>query len=156
MKKTTKTVLSSVTIVVIALVAYYVVNTWRVVKYGIPEAYAAWDCATLAIEFMDTHDGAWPRSWDELFSSVQTMTNGSRVLRGHSGENIRQISELTRVVWDADRQGLLRVNDDDTGLRVPVITRPDGSAFKTVWAAAEPNAMIWDYLKTRSAPVGPR
>ena len=143
-------------VLAIASVAYFTVHAWRTVTYGIPEAYAAWDCATLAIEFMDTHDGAWPKSWDDLFSAAQTMTNGTRVLRGQSAGNIEVISDLTRVVWDADTQGLLNVKDEDVALRSPVITRPDGKAFEPVWADAEPNAMIWDYLKTRSVTGGPR
>ena len=30
------------------------------------DSYAVWDAALVVIHHMETHDGAWPRNWQEL------------------------------------------------------------------------------------------
>ena len=74
MKKPTKRILIAVGLAVWAAVAYIGFHMWRTVTQ-IPEAYAAWDAATLVIEHLDTHGGAWPRSWEELFAAATAFAD---------------------------------------------------------------------------------
>ena len=98
MKKPTKRILIAVGLAVWAAVAYIGFHMWRTVTQ-IPEAYAAWDAATLVIEHLDTHGGAWPRSWEELFAAATTLPRNGRRLQGTSPD---RLAKLVRIDWNAD------------------------------------------------------
>lgn len=150
MKKPVKRMLVGVGVVVLIAVAYIGFDMWRTVKQ-IPEAYAAWDSATLVIEYMDTHDGAWPRSWDEVFSAAKTLPNGNRGLRGHNSNTVARIAGLVRIDWSADPHVLTHARPTSERTPFRVITRADGSDFPTLWSGAEPNTLVWEYLKHKAA-----
>ncbi len=117
----------------------------------IPEAYAAWDSATLVIEFMDTHEGTWPRSWDDVFSAAKTLPKDNRGLRGHDSNTLTRIASLVRIDWSADPQTLTHARPTSKKIPFRVITRADGSDFRTLWSGAEPNTLVWEYLKQKAA-----
>lgn len=147
MKKPIKRILITAGLALIAYISYIGFNMWRTVTQ-IPEAYAAWDSATLVIEYMDTHDGAWPRSWNELLTAAKTLPKGDRHIRGTP---IDQFSTLVRIDWGADPGKLAEATPAPNALPFRVITRADGSDFPTLWTGAEPNILVWEYLKQKDA-----
>ena len=152
MKKPIKRILLGALFLAVAAAAYVGFDIWRLVSKGIPEAYAAWDCASLIEEYMDTHDGAWPRSWDALFSAARTLPQGGdRMLRGHTTNDLHRIKELVRVDWTSDPKKLSLVKCEGESIPFHVVTRPDGSAFPTIWSGKEPNTLIWKFLKEKAS-----
>lgn len=55
-------VLGATAILIVLVLTYFVGTTGMVVD----DAYAQWGAETLVIEYMESHDGQWPRSWDDL------------------------------------------------------------------------------------------
>ena len=145
MKKPIKRILITAGLVLLATIAYIGFDMWRTVTQ-IPEAYAAWDAASLVIEYMDTHDGAWPRSWDELLTATKTLPKDGRQIRGTP---IDQFPTFVRIDWAADPSKLAEAIPELDALPFRVITRADGSDFPTLWSGAEPNTLVWKYLKTK-------
>lgn len=135
-------------IVVLALlgvgwVGYMVYVTWK----GIPDAYAAWDAGTLVIEYLETHDRQWPRSWEELYSAADTLEDHGRHLYGAGGSVYGDLHDVVAVDWEADVRAIAAFDWNRGKLRV--ITRADGTDFPVVWEGAEPNEMVWSYLNKR-------
>ncbi len=137
-------------IVILALLGvgwagYTIYVTWK----GIPDAYAAWDAGTLIIEYLETHDRKWPRSWEELHSAADTLEDHGRRLRGSNGTGgfiYGDLRDVVSVDWEADVRAIAAFDWNSGKLRV--ITRADGTDFPVVWEGAEPNAMVWGYLKS--------
>jgi len=150
MKKPIKRILIAVAVVVVAVVGYIGFDMVRTVTQ-IPEAYAAWDSASLLVEYMETHDGAWPTSWDELFSAARTLPREDRALRGHSTNNLDKIAQFVRIDWHANPQELAQARLEADSIPFRVVTRADGSDFPTLWSGAEPNTLIWEYLKEKTS-----
>lgn len=150
MNKPIKHALIPVFFFVLVGVVYVGYGIWRTAFKGTTEAYAAWDCASLVVEYMDTHSGRWPQSWEDLFSAARTLPHGDRALRGHSIENLQRISQLVRVDWDADPQKLAQATLEGKRIPFSVISRSDGSPFPMVWQGAEPNTLVWEYLKQKT------
>ena len=146
MKTTSKQVMIGLSLLLIAVVAYFSIAITRTAR-RIPEAYAAWDTATLIIEFMDTHEGKWPSSWDDLFSAARALPHGGRALRGYSIDTLSTLPRIVRIDWNADPLTLMKATDGKETPPFRVVTRADGSDFPTVWSGAEPNAMILEYLQ---------
>jgi hypothetical protein len=134
-----------VTAVVIGLgwLGYSLFTTWR----GIPDAYAAWDTGTLLVEYLETHDNQWPRSWEELLAATETLKQNGKHLRGANGEGgfiYGDLRSRVAIDWNADPQVIAAF--DGTTDKLRVVTRADGTDFPVVWSGAEPNGMIWRYL----------
>ncbi len=129
-----------------AWAGYRIYATWN----SIPDAYAAWDAGTLVIEYLETHDNQWPRSWDELLRARTTLHEHGEVLRGSRGDGgfvYGDLRDAVAVDWDANVEAIAAFDWNSGKLRV--VTRADGTDFPVVWAGAEPNAMIWGYLNGR-------
>jgi hypothetical protein len=142
-------VLTSFLLILTAIV-YVGFGIWRTACRGVSEAYAAWDCALLLVEYMETHDGTWPGSWEDLLSAAQTLPNSDRMLRGHTADNVHKIAEFVRVDWDADPRKLAQATLAGEDVPFRVVTRLNGAPFSMVWEGAEPNTLVWEYLKSRA------
>ena len=121
--------------------AYHIVSAVR----SVPDAYAAWDTGTLIIEYLDTHDGKWPRSWDDLRAAAASAPKHNRTLYGAGAYH--DLPSRVRVDWEADPKEIARAECREGTPPVHVVTRVDGTDFRVVWVGAEPNEMIWDYLR---------
>lgn len=150
MKKPIKRILGGIAVAFLAIVAYIGFDMWQTVK-RIPEAYAAWDSATLVIEYMDTHDGTWPQSWEGLFSAARTLPNSGRILCGHDSNTLSRITRLVRIDWSADPRIMARARYESEKIPFHVITRADGSDFPVLWSGKEPNTLVWEYLRQKAA-----
>jgi len=143
-KRTVVALTGVLSILVIATVCWAAFRLDRVVKVGIPEAYAAWTTADLIIDHMQAHDGAWPAGWPHL--------DVAATQRLHNGDALRcdpqDLPELVSVDWGFNPAAWIATNSQGTGVAARIITRTDGRAFRTVWHGAEPNEMIVEYLLT--------
>lgn len=128
----------------IAMVCWTAFRLYRVVKVGIPEAYAAWTTADLIIDHVQTHDGAWPAGWTDLNLAARQRLQNGEALRCDP----QDLPELVSVDWGFDPVAWMATNPQDTGFTARIVTRTDGGAFRTVWHGAEPNEMILEYLVT--------
>lgn len=145
-------ILSLVALAAIAVgwAAFEAISTWR----GIPDAYAAWDAGTLMIAYLESHDDQWPRSWDELLATVETLEKTGKTLRGADGEGGFVYGDLrSRVAidWSVEPTTIANARRREGELPIHVVTRADGRDFPVVWEGAEPNEMIWRYLRERHA-----
>jgi len=128
----------------IILICWSSFRLYRVVKVGIPEAYAAWTTADLIIDHMQAHGGEWPTGWELLNqAAVERLENG-RALRCEAG----RLPELVSVNWEFDPKVWIPTASLVTSFKLRVVTRRDGTEFRTVWHGAEPNEMISDFLLT--------
>ncbi len=140
--------LVAVVVLGLAWIGYGLYSTWR----GIPEAYAAWDTGTLLIEYLETHGGAWPRSWDQLLSAKETLEEHGKQLRGIDGRGGFIYGDLrarVSVNWNIDVQAITAFDGREADLRI--VTRADGRPFQVVWEGADPNGMVLRYLKQNRA-----
>jgi hypothetical protein len=127
-------------VLTVVVVAAYIGHAIFQVLSRIPEAYAAWDTGTLLVEYMKSHDRKWPSSWNDLLSMVRNDADGRITLHGaKTGDTNYALSLGKRVSidWTFNPTRSMRGNP---------VTRPDGSRFRMVWAGAEPNDMVRDYL----------
>ena len=110
----------------------------------LPEAYAAWDTGTLLVEYMESHDGTWPSSWDDLWSVMSSNAETQITLMGFGANDTNYVSTLRKMVavdWTFDPA---------RGGQRPPVTRLDGTRFRKVWQGAEPNDMVRSYWKNRT------
>ena len=135
-------------ITLVLTVGGYFVFSFLYMLAHVQEAYAAWDCATLVIEYIATHDGRWPQSWEDLSTAIATAEKHDRHLYELTGNNYTEITKLVKIDWTADVSKLTRTELKEGELPFKVITCPDGSRFPVVWE--EPNTLIWEYLQERS------
>ena len=131
-----------VALLAITWVVYGVISTLR----GIPDAYAAWDTGILIIEYLETHEDQWPRSWEQLMTASATLEKNGKHLRGGSSV-YGELRSRVSIDWNADPDAIARVEWQGGRLPVRVVTRTDGKEFPVVWEHGEPNEMIWYYLQ---------
>ena len=142
----------AIVVTIFGILAYFgcvIAYTVSTVRH-IPEAYAAWDTGTLLVEYMKSHDGRWPSSWDELLSVMSSDSGSQIMLRGSQAGDTNYALSLRKMVaidWKFDPAQ----NDQ----RSPV-TRPNGTKFPVVWQGAEPNKMVRAYLKARINTNAPK
>jgi hypothetical protein len=149
MSRRWKIVIAACVLVPLGAAAYFgysVFYTWRHIR----EAYAAWDTGTLLVEYMESHDGRWPSSWDDLLSVVRSASADQVKLYG-TGTNQEEVAlslaKSVAVDWTFDPSG--------SSNQSPV-TRHDGTKFPVLWQGADPNKMVRRYLADRRATNAPQ
>lgn len=126
---------------IVAWIAYGFLHTLR----HIPEAYAAWDTATLLTEYMKQHDDRWPKSWDDLLTVLDSDEGRKIPLRGAQAGDVayaRSLREKVSVDWS--------FNPADPNAGDPVSSHA-GEKLSVVWEGADPNETIRTYLSTRAS-----
>ena len=125
-------------------IGYFVwsfLDTWR----RLPEAYAAWDTGTLLICYMDRNEKRWPKNWEDLTSIIRPddpcvfcrgVEDGEDRANGYP-KTIAKLKTMVRIDW-----GYVPLS----GSTKRPVSRIDGSPFPVIWAGAEPNEMIYNYL----------
>jgi hypothetical protein len=108
---------------------------------AVRDSYAQWDLALATIQHMKTHSDSWPQSWSELHEAY----NATPELRGPQGW--QDVTNIVDFDFKASPPRLLaqaaRVGESP----FKVIWLRNGK--KHHWAAAEPNALIFDYLQKK-------
>jgi hypothetical protein len=105
-------------------------------------AYAVWWVADMVIEYMETHDGAWPRGWDDLREPYETC-----VRRSGRPWSFEQLRDRVDVDWQADPAQLAAT--PDTGEDPPFRVIWSRNGRQSHWEGQEPNRKILDYLRNR-------
>jgi hypothetical protein len=128
-------------VAIFGVAVWFGVHIYRVIS-RLPEAYAAWDTGELLINYMKTHEGRWPRSWDELGTAMNTEAT-KPVLHGdgYDGHTYpRSLKEHVAVDGSFD--------PSHPGIESPVAPL-GGGTFSVLWA--DPNDMVREYLRSRPA-----
>jgi hypothetical protein len=113
---------------------YSVYRYWTVT---IPNALAQQGAAELVMIYMKLHDGAWPKSWDDL-EPIHAKYNT------HWNSDFKRLQELVEIDWTADPVVLTKAKDGVNEPPFRVIWRRDGR--KSHFDRGEPNQMILDYF----------
>ena len=74
-----RTVLGVLVALLVLAVLCVGIVLWMCVTYGIDDGYAQWGAAEMVIDYLETHDGAWPRSWDDLQSQFDASQGEGRL-----------------------------------------------------------------------------
>ena len=113
----------------------------------IPNSYAAWTTGDLIVEYIDTHEGKWPRRWDDLRVAEQSLKR--------RGQNVywdfEKLPQMIQVDWTANPVALAKLQARSNEVPFEVVTKLDGSKVDAVWGEdREPNRKIYVYLKNRT------
>jgi hypothetical protein len=157
MTRRTKVFLGSAVGIIIAVAAFFAYAVYQTTHVIVPNAYAVWWTADLVIDHMERHDGAWPRSWEELRltseqaykGTASTNLDGTRIVEFRPRESIEELRQRVEIDWKADFKM--------TGPPFRVIWLRNGKS--THYSGKEPNEMILEHLKwkvkQKAEPGGP-
>jgi hypothetical protein len=155
MSRIKRPLIAGLTIALVVGAVYAGVAFVREVRARPKEAYAVWWSADLVIDYMECHDGAWPKSWDDLRDHAErarevtqsTEADGSVIVEFRPKANIEELEQLVEIDWDANPDELLKTSR--RGLEPPfrVIYLRNGRS--THYEGREPNQMILEYLESR-------
>ena len=106
---------------------------------AVHDSYAQWDAALSIIHHMKTHDGEWPKNW----SDVEAACASAPDLRGPGWSNMKARVEID---FSADLNDLANNEEDTAPFRAVWLT----NGKKHHWSGAEPNALIYRYLKGKN------
>ena len=136
-----KRVLLILTVVVIGIIAAVAHGIYHLTAVTIPHSYAAWTTGDLLIEYMDTHDGKWPRGWEELREARDSLVHKDRNIYF----DFEKLPAIVKVDWNADPEALAKAFPD-----VKVVMQLDGTKLEAKWGAdTEPNAKVGRYLSEK-------
>jgi hypothetical protein len=155
MALTKRQVLVPVGILVAVFAAWGAFAFFRAVIDVPRQAYAVWWTADLVIEYMERHDGAWPRGWEDLRTVAEGAPevkagkerDGAEIVEFRPGERIEELRRIVEVDWDADPAELVKLPRNARGSPFRVITLRNGKSRH--YEGKEPNQMILDYLLSR-------
>ena len=106
------------------------------------DAYRVWNTARALEHYMESHDGAWPTDWDELLRGTGNKTFNSM------GGRLSTLRDHVMIDFAFDPAAAAeRIREDDANPVFKVIWLKNGSLVH--WAGAEPNELIFNYLKAR-------
>ena len=142
-------------IVIVAIAAWASIVFIQAVLDVPRQAYAGWWTADLVIAYMECHDGAWPRNWEDLRALAEganevtesTERDGRVIVEFRPKASIEELQRLVVVDWDANPNELLRAPHKEGSPPFRVIYLRNGKS--THYEGREPNQMILEYLEWR-------
>jgi hypothetical protein len=138
-----KTVFVIVAICAVAMVVVPIV--WRVVTLEwVDDAYVLWGAGEMVVDYMENHDGQWPRGWDDLRSYFEA--GGGRV----GGWSFEKYQEHVSIRWDVDVAALLATAKASS--RPPFRVIAPRKWFAATMGGHEPNEIVYHYLRERRIP----
>jgi len=119
----------------------YLVWCFASVPRALHDCYGQWDAAELIIRFHRQHNRL-PASWEQI---GEVYGDGSGL---HGGMTFMQLKET--IVMEFARLGELQELARQTSAvsALPEIVYPR-SGRQSHWAGAEPNHLVYDYLRTQ-------
>jgi hypothetical protein len=156
MTRRTKVILGSVAGVVLAGAGFFAYAAYETIHVIVPNAYAVWWTADLVIDHMEKHQGAWPRSWEELRATsghaykgtVSTNLDGAMIAEFRPRASIEELQQRVEIDWTADPSQLVKADFKRSGPPFRVIWLRNGKS--THYSGKEPNAMILEFLKWKA------
>jgi hypothetical protein len=141
-----RTVLLCLLAAIFGLLFTLVHTLYRVVHVLLPQKYAAWTAGDLLVEYMDTHEGKWPRGWKDLSEATNTLPAKGVPLLWNFGK----LPEIVRIDWNVQPEILAKAALAGGTSRVKVVTQLDGAQLSAM-SGHEPNSAIAAYLIKRYA-----
>jgi len=110
---------------------------YRSVTGTFADAYAVWSVARIVNDYMDAHEGSWPKGWEDLRSTYEAS-------HGPNPEHMADLEARVEVDWTADPK-VLKATPEPVGDQLP---------FRVIWLKdgrkhyiAEPNGLVWLHLQ---------
>lgn len=145
MKRRTRIILISIVLGVVVAAGTIGYFVWRSVNEVWLDAYSGWLAAEMVIEYMETHDKVWPKSWTDLQG---TFGRASLRVRGLP-LTFEEVRRRVDVDFTADPAVLAKAFPNEEHPAFRVIRLRNGHF--TYWQAHEPNCTILWYLKELQA-----
>jgi len=138
---------------IMGLFAYAIYYTFYV---AVPSSYAVWETGDLVIEYMDKHQGVWPKSWDDLANMRGQKTNGVYVGKTETSweagfrpiTSIKELQQRVEIDWSANPKQLVKAEISAKGRPFRVIWLKNGKSY--CYSGKEPNEMVLEYLKGKA------
>jgi hypothetical protein len=132
-----RAIIATIVLAVAGVVIYIVLGF----SYGIDDGYALWGASDMVIDYMRTHNGNWPRSWEDL--RPQFNANNGRV----GGWSFSHYQDRVAIDFNADPDQLRRKS-----------AASPQATFRVIWAkwpfgvtvGDGPNQMLCDYFRQQS------
>jgi hypothetical protein len=114
---------------------------WLVAGFtiGIDDAYAEWGAAEMVIDYMEEHDGKWPRDWEALRPYFQS--GGGRV----GGWSFEKYKDRIRIDFNADVRSLRQQSLASDSITFNVISASHNTG---VHFGEGPNCILYAYFRT--------
>lgn len=112
---------------------------------SIDSAYAQWEAGDVLINYLETHDDQWPRSWDDLephYDPDHSMV---------AGWSFAELRAAIRIDFDADVDALKAASLASDQVTFDVI---GGSSFFAAQFEGGPNQVVHAYFR-RGLPLAP-
>lgn len=156
MTRRTKAILGGIAGVLLGVAGFFTYAVYQTTQVIVPNAYAVWWTADLVIEHMEKHQGAWPRSWEELRATsdqaykgtVSTNLDGTRIAEFRPRASIEELRQRVEIDWAADPHELVKADFKTSGPPFRVIWLRNGKS--THYSGKEPNEMVLEFLKWKS------
>ena len=88
------------TVAILALAMALLPAFWRLLSLdSVDDAYALWGAGDMVVEYMEDHDGRWPKGWDDLRPYFDA--GGGRV----GGWSFDEYQRHVTIRWDVSPGG---------------------------------------------------
>jgi hypothetical protein len=108
------------------------------INSGIDDAYALWGAAEMVIDYMKTHEGSWPRDWNDL--RPQFNANNGRV----GGWTFSRFEDRIAIDFNADPNQLCQESVESPRATFRVIWATHDSGVRI---GDDPNQKLCDYFR---------
>lgn len=127
----------------LCVVVWICFRTHQTITVRQPNAYAMQSAGQLIIEHLRLHSGAWPKSWDELRDTC--AASKTMILANDAVTEIEKLKSRVEIDWNVDVETVRRSD------RPVMVVRLRGGRMDSM-EGAEPNEMVWEYLKDFTEP----
>ena len=107
---------------------------------GIDDGYALWGAGEMVIDYMKTHNGEWPRSWEDL--RPQFNINNGRV----GGWSFSHFQNRIAIDFNADIDQLYQKSIESPRRTFRVIWARHDSGVRV---GDDPNQILCDYFRQK-------
>src|ERR1017187_6302866 len=99
---TVKRVLLAVAALALVTILFIGYSISHVVQVVIPHSYAAWETGDLMVAYLETHDGRWPRGWEDLREADAILRQRGRPLYCA----FDRLPGIVKIDWSGDPEVL--------------------------------------------------
>ncbi len=131
------------TVAILALAMALLPAFWRLLSLdSVDDAYALWGAGDMVVEYMEDHDGRWPKGWDDLRPYFDA--GGGRV----GGWSFDEYQRHVTIRWDVDPGALKAAAKASRGPTFRVIAAREWLAG--TMGGHEPNEILYRYFSERA------
>jgi hypothetical protein len=138
------------TTIAIASLACLIWAAYRTAMADMRNSYAVSWVSEMVVDFMKTHDDAWPSGWDDLKESYHSVARQASDPRPPDYPwSFEELQSRVEVDWHADPKVLATAQRMNDAPPFKVIWLKDGG--NAHWSGLEPNELVLKYLRTSQA-----